>query len=214
MSAPPRLHVVTDDEILARRGFAEQAAEVLEMGGAALALHVRGPRTDSRRLYDIAAHLGPAAEETGALLLLNDRVDVAMATNLRAVQLGRRSLKIEDLRALMPWASIGVSCHDDVEVAQARSSGVTWILLGNLYKTESHPGRSGLGPERFEALVKEAGVVPVLAIGGVTPNLIERSLEAGAWGIAVRSGIWDAESPRAAISEYISVLRAKVGETR
>ena len=144
---------MTDDEVLARCDFAEQAAEVLEMGGASLALHVRGPKTDGRLLYDIAAHLRPTAEETGSLLLVNDRVDVAIATRLRAVQLGRRSLKIEDARALMPWASIGVSCHDDVEVAQARSSGVTWIVLGNLYETESHPGRTGLGPQRFEALV-------------------------------------------------------------
>lgn len=204
---------MTDDEVLARCDFAEQAAEVLEMGGASLALHIRGPKTDGRLLYDIAAHLGPTAEETGSLLLLNDRMDVAMATRLRAVQLGRRSLNVEDAWALMPWALIGVSCHDDVEVAQARSSGVTWIVLGNLYETESHPGRTGLGPQRFEALVEKAEGVPVLAIGGVTPELVERSLEAGAWGVAVRSGVWDAESPRAAISEYISVLQAKVGKT-
>jgi len=209
----PRLHVITDDEILARAEFIEMAAEVLEAGGVSVALHVRGPRTDGRRLFSLTDALTARAASTGALLVVNDRIDVAMAAGLRAVHLGRRSLSVGGARELLPEARVGVSCHDRKGLAEARDADASWIILGNLFETGSHSGRPGLGFERFRELLPVAGPVPVIAIGGVDRERAAGVVQQGAWGVAVRSGIWDVESPRTAACEYISELRAAGGET-
>ncbi|MDT8342467.1 MAG: thiamine phosphate synthase, partial [Longimicrobiales bacterium] len=92
---PPRvppLHLVTDDAVLARPGFRGAAEAALEAGGARVALHLRGPGTNGGPLYRLAVALVPAARAAGALLLVNDRVDVAACAGADGVQLGRRSL--------------------------------------------------------------------------------------------------------------------------
>lgn len=213
MSALPRLHVVTDDGVLARQDAPARAREVLEAGGAAVALHLRGPSTSGRRLHELTTALGPVAEATGSLLVVNDRIDVALAAGITAVQLGRRSLPADVARPISGRARLGVSCHDADEVAAAVACGASWILLGHVFATASHPKRPPLGIERARALIETAGAVPTLAIGGLTPGRVPDVVAAGAWGVAVVSGIWGVGSPRAATSEYISVLQAHAGGT-
>ncbi|MDG2282392.1 MAG: thiamine phosphate synthase [Longimicrobiales bacterium] len=206
----PRLHVVTDDEILARTDFIEVATEVVEVAGGAVALHLRGPRTDGRRLHELAVALRASSSAAGALLVVNDRIDVAMANGLEAVHLGRRSLSVSEARRLMPSVRIGASCHSLAEVMEAACAYAAWVMIGNVFETSSHPGRSSLGLAGFREAAVVAAMVPVVAIGGVQPSQVTDVLSAGAYGVGVRSGIWNAGSPRAAASEYISVLEAAV----
>jgi thiamine-phosphate diphosphorylase len=209
----PRFHVVTDDHVLSDSGFLSRAAEVLEEGGAAVCLHLRGPATSGHHFYDLALHLKTVAEAAGAHLIVNDRVDVAMAVGLNAVHLGRRSLSVSETRRLVPLSSIGASCHDAVEVSSAREADASWIILGNIFETASHPERPGLGLHALQEFVVLADYVPVIAIGGVTIERVPGVLASGAWGVAVMSGVWGAESPSKASSEYISMLQADTGET-
>ncbi|HEV2129579.1 MAG TPA: thiamine phosphate synthase, partial [Longimicrobiaceae bacterium] len=74
----PPLHLVTDDAVLLALPFAERARAALTAGGSELALHLRGPALSGRRLFALAEQLLPAAEAAGPLLLINDRVDVAL----------------------------------------------------------------------------------------------------------------------------------------
>ena len=213
MSSPPRLHVVTDDEILARYDFEQRARDVLEAGRGSLAFHLRGPRTDGRRLHDLGVALKEPASRSGSILVVNDRVDVTLAVGLDGVQLGRRSLPGGDVRRLKGSGVIGLSCHDEGDIAAARTFDASWVILGNVYETNSHPGRRGLGLDLVRTLVEMAGPVPVVAIGGVTPDRVEGVLHAGAWGVAVLSGVWGVGSPHVATSEYISVLQAEARGT-
>ncbi|MAR45686.1 MAG: thiamine phosphate synthase [Gemmatimonadaceae bacterium] len=213
MISVPRFHVVTDDHVLSDSGFLSRATEVLEEGGAAVCLHLRGPETGGHHLYDLALHLKTVAEEAGAHLIVNDRVDVAMAVGLNAIHLGRRSLSVSETRRLVPLSSIGASCHDAVEVSAAREADASWIILGNIFETASHPERPGLGLHALQEVVVLADYVPVIAIGGVTIERVPGVLASGAWGVAVMSGVWGAESPSRASSEYISMLQADTGET-
>tara|TARA_A100001037_G_scaffold2571_1_gene2347 strand:- start:28147 stop:28620 length:474 start_codon:yes stop_codon:yes gene_type:complete len=157
--------------------------------------------------------LKTVAEEAGAHLIVNDRVDVAMAVGLNAIHLGRRSLSVSETRRLVPLSSIGASCHDAVEVSAAREADASWIILGNIFETASHPERLGLGLHALQEVVVLADYVPVIAIGGVTIERVPGVLASGAWGVAVMSGVWGAESPSRASSEYISMLQADTGET-
>ena len=213
MISVPRFHVVTDDHVLSDSGFLSRAAEVLEEGGAAVCLHLRGPATSGHHFYDLALHLKTVAEAAGAHLIVNDRVDIAMAVGLNAVHLGRRSLSVSETRRLVPLSSIGASCHDAVEVSSAREADASWIILGNIFETASHPERLGLGLHALQEVVVLADYVPVIAIGGVTIERVPGVLASGAWGVAVMSGVWGAESPSKASSEYISMLQADTGET-
>ena len=213
MISVPRFHVVTDDHVLSDSGFLSRAAEVLEEGGAAVCLHLRGPATGGHHFYDLALHLKTVAEAAGAHLIVNDRIDVAMAVGLNAVHLGRRSLSVSETRTLVPLSTIGASCHDAVEVSAAREVDASWIILGNIFETASHPERPGLGLHILKELVVLADYVPVIAIGGVTIERVPGVLASGAWGVAVMSGVWGAESPSKASSEYISMLQADTGET-
>ncbi|MGH7464127.1 MAG: thiamine phosphate synthase, partial [Longimicrobiales bacterium] len=79
MNLLPRLHLVTDDAVLADAGFPELAEAVLDSCGRRAALHVRGHRTTGARLYALGERLRAAALRTGAWLLVNDRVDIALA---------------------------------------------------------------------------------------------------------------------------------------
>lgn len=181
-----------------------------------LALHLRGPRTPGRRLFDLAAALLPAAEAVGALLLVNDRVDVAGAVGAHGAHLGRRSLPVSEVRALLgPDAWIGASVHGAGEV-DALEALPNFLIVGALYSTASHPGRTGAGPDRLrevagavEAAGARAGAaagasrpLPLIGIGGVTPERIPEVQSAGASGVAVLSGVWGARDPAAAVARY------------
>lgn len=197
----PRLHAVTDDRVLARGAFLDTARMVAEAGGAALALHLRGPRTSGRRLHDLATTLGPAVRASGGMLVVNDRIDGALAAGAGAVQLGARSLAPADVRALAGNAlRIGVSVHAADE-ARAAAAGADWLLAGTVWPTPSHPGRPGAGIGLLRAVA--ALGTPVVAIGGVTPERAAEAWGAGAAGVAVLRGIWDAPDPAQAVERYL-----------
>lgn len=211
----PRLHVVTDDGVLAGPGFGRLAPIMLDAGGSDLALHVRGPRTTGARLHAHAAALVEPAEDSGALLLVNDRVDVALTTCAHGAHLGARSLPVGEARALLGRDRVvGLSVHSAPELTRAAADGANHAFVGTVFPTDSHPGRAGLGVAGLTDLLTDAGGapttghLPVLAIGGMTPERVGEVAAAGAWGVAVLGGIWRAPDPVAALEDYLAALRS------
>jgi len=212
-AAVPVLHVVTDDDVLARADFPELAAALAAAGGGRAAIHVRGPHADGGLLYRLTRALVEPARASGALLVVNDRVDVALAAGAGAVQLGRRSLPPADARRILgPGARVGVSTHDDAEVAEAVAEGAHWIFAGTIYATPSHEKRAPRGPGAMPGACGAAGHVPVLAIGGVTPERVAEVCRAGAHGVAVIRGIWSDRDPLDALGRYLDALTEAAGE--
>ena len=198
----PRLHLVTDDAVLASTGFPDVAERVLESCGSGVALHVRGHATTAARLHAIAQRLQTAALRTGAWLLVNDRVDIARAVRANGVQLGARSLAVADARALLgAGARIGRSVHNAADALEAEADGADFGLLGTIYDSESHPGRRGAGATLIASTTAQT-VLPLIAIGGVTPERIAEVAAAGAHGGAVLGGVWRAADPVAVAAEY------------
>ena len=203
MTLPP-LHLVTDDAVLARDDFRHAAAETLGAGGASLVLHLRGPQTGGRTLYRLAAELLPAADASGARLLVNDRVDVAACVGAHGVQLGQRSLPVAVARELLgPGGLVGVSVHSAAEAREAAAPD--FLLVGTLFETPSHPGRPGAGTELLHAVAAAAPGIPLVGIGGVTPEHLAGLRAAGAHGVAVLRGVWDATSPATAVQRYLTL---------
>lgn len=205
----PRLHLVTDDAVLRADDFAQRAQSVLAAHGERVAIQLRGHRLTGSALYTLAVDLAFAADAAGAPLLVNDRVDVALAAGADGVQLGRRSLPIaaaRDLLGIDAW--IGYSAHGGQEAARADAAGADFLLIGMIYPSASHPERRAGGVERIRRAVA-ATESPVLAIGGMTPERTREVRMAGAYGIAVLTGVWHAEDPAAAAARYLEMLDAE-----
>jgi thiamine-phosphate diphosphorylase len=208
----PRLHVVTDDRVLGRPHTVDRARGMLDALGPAVALHVRGPGMSARALYDAAVALAPAARSAGALLVVNGRLDVALAVDA-GVQLGQRSIPTPRARALLgPDRVVGYSAHDPDEAVRATEAGADFIVLGTIWPTATHPGRPGGGLELVRDTVARVGR-PVVAIGGVTPDRAREARTAGAWGVAAIRGIWDEADPVDAARRYLDALEATEPES-
>ncbi len=219
----PWLHAIAADEVLDRRGFLEDARALLEWGGPEVALHLRAHGRPGGALFALARRLAPAAQAAGALVVVNDRLDVALAAELNAVQLGARSLPLAVARALVPAGPrgvlVGYSAHAADEAVSAAEAGADWVLLGTIYPTASHPGRPGAGPGLVAVTAQALGAVgrtcPVIAIGGITPERVPEVVAAGAYGVAVLRGIWSAPVPfRAAVAFRAALPGAGQGGAR
>ena len=205
----PPLHLVTDDLILAKPGFLARARDAFLAGGDRIALHLRGPRTSGRRMFDLSSALALLARNTGGTLVVNDRVDVALAVRADGVQVGARGIRPADARRMIgAEMRLGVSVHgrDEAAEAVAGEARPDWLLVGTLYATDSHPGREGGGVERITSLADFP--VPLVGIGGITPERVREVVEAGAAGVAVMRGVWAGEAGEVgrAVEAYLAEL--------
>jgi thiamine-phosphate diphosphorylase len=122
------------------------------------------------------------------------------------VQLGARSLAVSDARALLgAGARIGRSVHGVEEAVGAEADGADFALLGTIFESASHPGRAAAGPSLVSDAVAGAAL-PVIAIGGITPERVAAVAAAGAHGVAVLGGVWRAADPAAAAAMYADAV--------
>jgi thiamine-phosphate pyrophosphorylase len=205
----PRLHVVTDDEVLRRPEWPRVAAEVLEAGRRRVALHVRGPGLSGRVVYERAESLLDVARATGSAVIVNDRVDVALTLPAVAgVQLRETSLPVDVARRLLgPARWIGASVHGAVRARNAAARGADYVLLGTVFATPTHPARSGGGLALLTEVLRTTAL-PVLAIGGVTAERAKELRGAGAYGAAVLGGVWRSPDPAGAVARYLRGLES------
>jgi len=202
----PALHVVTDDAVIAEPGFLSRAADVLAAVGDRGALHLRAHAASGGQLYALAAALAPIATRSGAWLVINDRVDVALAAGVWRVQLTARSLPVRQVCAMPgPWA-VGLSVHAPFEAANAEVAGADWVIAGSVFDTPSHPGAARGLP--FITAVAGATELPVIAIGGIRQDTVAAVRHAGARGIAVIRGVWHADDAAGASIAYLTAYDA------
>jgi thiamine-phosphate pyrophosphorylase len=147
----------------------------------------------------------------GARLLVNDRVDVALAVGADGVHLGGSSMPASVARKLLgEEALIGCSTHSEKELREAAGQGADFATFGPVYPT---PSKAAFGPPvGVTALAGACGrsAIPVFALGGVGPHNVGEVMEAGAFGIALISGVVAAADPRGAAAE----LFTRIGNTR
>jgi thiamine-phosphate pyrophosphorylase len=191
----PRLHAVTDAEVLAAPDFGVRAAAIAA-AGSAVALHARDRAAGGATLARAAARLLALARPAEAAVFVSGRPDVAAALGAQGVQLAAEDLAPADARRVLPAGWIGRSVHTEAEAAAAVDEGADYLLVGNVYQTASHPGRpaAGLGLVRAAAALGR----PVIAIGGIDAARAEAVREAGAWGVAAIAALWRAPDPAAA----------------
>jgi thiamine-phosphate pyrophosphorylase len=141
------------------------------------------------------------------LFVVNDRVDVALATGAGGIQRTSTSLSVRDIRQVVGRSLyVGASVHSLEESLEAESEGADWLIFGPVYDTPSK--RAYGSPQGLTALARVAKTVtvPVIAIGGITPERVAEVRGAGAHGVAVISAILSAPSPGDAVRRFLDAL--------
>ncbi len=212
MLAVPRIHAVTDDLILAHPEFTTRARGVMRALGPRGAVHLRARYLTAAQLYTIALALGDMQESSGCWLVVNERLDVALAARTHAAQLTSRSLTVADARLVAGAFPLGASVHSADEASAAERDGATWVVAGNVFPTATHDGMPGRGAALVAAVTKSSAL-PCIAIGGIRPAHVGTLRDAGAYGVAAISGIWGAASAEAAASDYLSHYEGARGQS-
>jgi len=191
----PRVHAFTDGAILSATDFGIRAAAIAA-GGAAVALHARDRGGTAARLAASTLRLAALARPPEAAVFVSGRPDIAAAAGVHGVQLGAGDLTPADARRVLVHGWIGRSVHSIPEADTAVYEGADFLVVGSVYDTPSHPHRPAAGPE----LVTQAARLglPVIAIGGVTPERAGELKAAGAYGVAAIRSLWHAPDPAAA----------------
>ncbi|MEK6525765.1 MAG: thiamine phosphate synthase [Nitrospirota bacterium] len=173
------------------------------------AVQLRERDLETRPLLALAEDILRLTREHGALLFINDRVDLVMALGADGVHLRANSLPVAVTRRLLgPGRMIGVSAHSTEEVVRAESEGADFAVLGPVYETTS---KLVYGPPIGLHPIEEASRrcrIPVFAIGGITASRVGEVRRAGACGVAVISSILSAGSVESATHQLLDALTA------
>ena len=160
------------------------------LAGGVEAVQVREKELDTCQLLELAQELKVICQAAGATILINDRVDVALAVEADGVQLTRNSYSARQARRLLGRQKlIGVSTHSLDEAREAEKEGADYLLFGPVFDTPSKRAYGEPQGTQRLAQVANAMAIPVFAIGGIKEANLGQVMEAGAWGIALISGI-------------------------
>jgi thiamine-phosphate pyrophosphorylase len=192
-----RLHVLTDRLTV--------AAAALDAG--APVIQVRAKEASDAEAFDLTCRVLELARPRGAAVIVDDRLDVALAAGADGVHLGAHDLPVAAARRLAPDGFlIGGTARDPATAAALEAAGVGYLGVGPCYETRSKTGLPAPGgPERVRA-VALAVTVPVIAIAGVTAARVPELLAAGAYGVAVIGAVERSEDPKAATAELLGAL--------
>lgn len=197
----PELHVITSG----RQSLNEvlRVAEAAFLGGMDY-LHIREKQRTARECMEWVEALAQVMPRER--ILVNDRVDVAAAVGCRGAHLAYHSLTpAEARRVLKPGQQIGRSVHSLAEAKQAAAEGADYLLYGHIFPSASKPGLEPRGTDELRKIAAQVKI-PVIGIGGITPENASHVLAAGSAGIAVLSGITAASDPQAAARAYREAL--------
>ena len=147
-------------------------------------LQVREKDLDARRLAGLVKELARMPERRRSRLLVNERADVACAAGADGLHLPSDSVPVAAVRSGIGkhWI-VGVSCHNEQDVADAAAGGADYVLVGPVFETPSKPGARGMGLSGLQSICQRASI-PVFALGGVDLTNAAACVAAGASGIA------------------------------
>jgi thiamine-phosphate pyrophosphorylase len=200
-----RLYLITDRFGCAGRPLVKVVEEALK--GGVKGVQLREKDLPSLDMYELAVEMRRLTRLYGAKMLVNDRIDIAMAVGADGVHLGERSVSPVVARKLLGEKGlIGVSCHGVEAAVAAWKGGADFITLGPVYLT---PSKAEYGePLGLSPLAEAAHLVeiPVFAIGGIKPMNVSEPLSAGARGIALISAILSADDPRREAQSLLALI--------
>lgn len=210
----PPLYAIVDADLAARYGRSVEALAGAYLRGGARLLQVRAKRAGSRELLAMTERVLTMARECDALVVVNDRADVARVAGADGVHVGQEDLAVEDVRRAFPSVQwVGLSTHTPAQIAAAVARPADYIAVGPVFGTGTKDtGYDAVGLE----LVREARRTveasdgprarPVVAIGGITLERAPEVLAAGADSVAVISDLLATGDPEGRVRAYLDGL--------
>lgn len=165
---------------------------------------VRDKHATTAELVELSRVVLAAVRPFGATVVVDDRLDVALAAEADGVHLGAGDLSVSDARRVAPGLVVGATCRDAAAVARAARDGATYAGFGPVFATSSKPGLPA--PLGTDAIGAATGVLPLIAIGGVDPAGARLCRAAGAHGVAVIGAIWSGRDPLGAAKELVAAV--------
>lgn len=170
------------------------------------AVQLRAKDAPDRLVYRLAVELRRITRRHGALLVINDRLDLALAAGADGVHLGQDDLPVQEVRRLWPEGLVGVSARTPEQAQAAEAAGADYLGTGALRSTSTKTDSRVIGLQGVQAVVG-ATRLPVVAIGGVTPADIPALRRLGVAGVAVASAIMRAQRPVEAAAHFVAAWR-------
>ncbi|MCK4547352.1 MAG: thiamine phosphate synthase [Candidatus Eisenbacteria sp.] len=201
------LYAITPDDVECEV-MLDMVAQALESG--ITAVQVRRKQVTSRQLFLETRRVLELAGPLGVPVIVNDRLDIALAAGADGVHLGQDDLPLGNARAIAaPGFLMGVSVHNADEAREAEAQKASYVAVGPIYASRSKATGPAGGTELVRS-VRRIARGPLIAIGGIGPEKVGEVLEAGADGVAVISGIYSGGSVRARVGEFReAIARAK-----
>ena len=202
----PRLYLVLDRSASGGRDLEDILAGALA-GGAEM-VQLREKTEPSGTIFPLAQRLRARCRAAGVPFIVNDRVDLAVAVDADGVHLGQEDLPPAAARSLLKTGMIlGLSTHSEAQATAAQAAGADYVAVGSMFPTTTKPIQHLVGPalaRRVRPLVR----VPLIGIGGITPENAAEVIAAGCDGVAVISAVGAAPDPEAAARRFVAAIDA------
>jgi len=183
------LYLITDDGYLADRDWLKAIEDAIKGGVTVVQYRSKSGTKTTREMYEELLQLRELTKKYGVPLIVNDRVDLALAVDADGVHIGQDDLPAEVVRKLLGEEKIiGISTHSLEEVEKANELPVDYIAFGSIYRTPTKEKPVVVGIEKLKE-AKKVAKKPLVAIGGIMPYNVDEVIKAGADGVAVISAI-------------------------
>ena len=197
------IYLLTDDACLKGRPLLACVEQALQ-GGVTL-VQYRSKFKDGGPMYEEALNLKALCDSYNVPLIINDRVDVALAVGAAGVHVGQDDLPCSVVRNLVGADFIiGVSAHNPAEALRAIADGADYLGCGAVFGTATKPGVAKLGLANLQA-IRSVATIPMVGIGGVNASNYAEVLATGANGAAIISGILAAEDIKTEVGKFVAV---------
>ena len=194
---------MTDRTVGDRCTLVERIADAVAGGVDMVQLREKG--LPGGQLLELAVCIKDAIDSR-ALLIINERADVALAAGADGIQLGEEALPLAAARRVMgPQCLLGRSVHSEIGAARAQEEGADFLIVGAMFATRSHPGAAPAGTRLLKDIAGRLECrmtpVPLIGIGGITESNLGEVMGAGALGVAVITSILGAPDPKRQAAE-------------
>ncbi len=212
------LYLVLDTQALGSRHEVAVATQAIR--GGAKVIQLRDKQYSKAKLLEVAQKLKKVCLEKEVLFIINDHLDIALASGADGLHLGQKDLPLSEARRLLPMDKlVGCSTTTLSQAVRAQSGGADYVAVGAIYPTLSKESFKLAGLDTLRR-IKEKVSLPLIAIGGIDQTNIEEVMKAGANGVAVISavlGVEDVEGATrklaATIEQFRSIGESKDGES-
>ncbi len=202
------LYLVTDRALCRGRSVFEVIEEAV--AGGVTMVQIREKDVSCREFLEIARKAKSLLAEKQIPLIINDRVDVALAVEADGIHVGQDDIPVQEVRKLVgSTMAVGLSVNTLEQAQEANNFQVDYIGVGPVYSTKTKKdAKEPLLPQGFKT-IHDHSIHPVVAIGGITAENAEEVLRAGANGLAIVSDICAADSPRERAKKIIDIISMK-----